>query len=139
MSSSLESESGRVFDLAPYVDRLMRSIDPSAFLIIKIAHSEDFMQLSGDASGVQVNFPQITPRQQSFEERIKRVAGREGLEVVETHGSDRSRFLDLNVNGEWRVVAAICSKVLREVYSVSGDSELVFEHTGLAPHNGMGR
>lgn len=133
MSSSLESESGRVFDFAPYVDRLMRSSDPYAFLIIKIVHSEDFMQLSGDASGVQVDFPQITPRQQSFEEKIKRVAGREGLEVVETHGSDGSRFLDLNVNGESRVVAAICSKVLREVYSVSGDTELLFEHTGLAP------
>jgi hypothetical protein len=138
MSSSLESESGRIFDLAPYVDRLMRSSNPYEFLIIKIVHSEDFMQLSGNPSGVQVDFPLITPRQLSFEEKIKRVAGREGLEVVETHGSDGSRFMDINLNGESRVIAAICSKVLREVYSVSGDAELLFEHTGLAPNSGMG-
>jgi hypothetical protein len=80
-----------------------------------------------------VDFPQITPRQQSFEEKIRSVAGREGLELVETRGSDGSRFLDLNINGESRVVAAICSKVLCEVYSVSGDAELLFHHEGLAP------
>ncbi len=138
MSSGLESQSGRIFDLAPYVDRLMRSKDPHAYLIINIVHSEDFMQLSGDASGVELDFPQITPRQQSFEEKIRSVARLEGLEVVETHGSDGCRFLDLNVNGESRVVAAICSKVLREVYSVSGDAELLFQHVGLAPNSGMG-
>ena len=138
MSSSLESESGRIFDLAPYVDRLMRSNDPHAYLIISIVHSEDFMQLSGDASGVEIDFPQITARQQSLDDKIRGVAGREGLAVVETHGSDGSRFLDLNVNGESRVVAAICSKVLREVYSVSGDAELLFQHVGLAPNSGMG-
>ena len=139
MSSSFESESGRIFDLAPYVDRLMRSNDPHAYLIISIVHSEDFMQLSGDASGVEVDFPQITPRQRSFEEKIRGVAEREGLEVVETHGSDGSRFLDLNVNGESQVVAAVCSKVLREVYSVSGDAELLFQHAGLAPNSRIGR
>jgi hypothetical protein len=138
MSSNRESENGRIFDLAPYVDRLMRSSDPYAFLIITIVHSEDFMQLSGNPSGVQVDFPLITPRQQSFEERIKRVAGREGLEVVETHGSDGSLFLDIYLNGESRVIASICSKVLREVYSVSGDAELLFKHTGLAPKSSIG-
>ena len=138
MTSSLESETGRIFDLPIYVDRLMRSNGPYAYIIINIVHSEDFVQLSGSASGVEVDFPQITPRQRSFEEKIRGVAGREGLEVVETHGSDGSRFLDLNVNGESRVVAAICSKVLREVYSVSGDVELLFQHVGLAPNSGMG-
>lgn len=136
MSSKLETESGRIFDLVPYVDRLMRSSDPHAYLIISIVHSEDFMQLTGDASGVQIDFPQVTPRQQSFEQKIRGVARREGLELVENLGSDGSRFLDLNVNGESRVVAAICSKVLREVYSVSGDAELLFEHVGLASNSG---
>lgn len=111
----------------------MRSKDPHAYVIIEIAHSEDFMQLSGDASCVQVDFPQITPRQRSFQESIRGVASREGLEMVENYGSDGSRFLDLNVNGEWRAVAAISSKILREVYNVSGDAELIFQHVGLAP------
>ena len=132
MAPSLKSESGRIFDLAHYVDRLMCSKDPHAFMIVNIAHSEDFIQLSGDASGVQVDFPQITARQRSFEEKIRSVVAREGLELVETCGSDGSLFLDLNINGESRMVATVCSKVLREVYSLSGDVELIFEHVGLA-------
>ena len=130
-----KAEKGRVFDLPPYVDRLMRSRDLHAYVIIDIAHSGDFMQLSGDASGVQIDFPQITPRQQSFEGKIREVAARAGLEVVENYGSDGSCFLDLNVSGEWRSVAAVCSKVLRGVYGVSGDAELIFKHAGLAPRD----
>ena len=126
-------EAGRVFDLPRYVGRLMRSQNPRAYVVIGIAHSADFMQLSGDAGGVQIDFPQITPRQRSFEQRIREAASREGLEVLENYGSDGSLFLDLNVEGEWRAVAAVCSKLLRQVYSVSGEAELIFQHVGLAP------
>jgi hypothetical protein len=111
----------------------MRSEDANAFLIIEIAHSEDFLQLSGDASGVQIDFPLVTARQRGYEKKIREVASREGLEVVETYGSDGSRFLDMDVNGESSEVTAVCSKLLREVFSVSGDGELLFQHGGLAP------
>lgn len=126
------SERGQIFDLARYIDRLMRSPDPYAYVIINVANTEDFMQLTGDASGVQIDFPQVTPRQRSFEEKIREVASREGLDVIENHGSTGELFLDLNVNGEWRAVAAICSKVLRDVYNLSGETELTFNHDGLA-------
>jgi hypothetical protein len=110
----------------------MRSEDPHAFVIVNVAHSEDFLQLSGDRNSVQVDFPLITPRQRSLEGTIRDVAEHEGLDVVETSGSDGSRFLDVNVNGDYRAVAAICSKILRGVYSLSGHVELKFEHVGLA-------
>ncbi len=124
---------GRVFDIAPYVDRLMRSKDAYAFLIITIAHSDDFMQLTGAERGVQIDFPLVTPRQRGFEDKVREVASRKGLEVVENLGSDGTRFLDMNVNGESREVAAVCSKVLREVFSVAGVADLLFEHAGLSP------
>jgi hypothetical protein len=54
------------------------------------------------------------------------------LELVENYGTHGCLFLDLNVEGERRTVAAICSKVLREVYGVSGDAEVTFQHVGLA-------
>ena len=76
MASRTKSERGRVFDLLPNVDRLMRSAAPCAFLIIELADSGDFLQLSGDRSGVQVDFPQVTPRQRSFEKRIREMAAR---------------------------------------------------------------
>ncbi|MBA3323491.1 MAG: hypothetical protein H0T45_18880 [Pyrinomonadaceae bacterium] len=128
-----KSERGRVFDIPAYVGRLMRAGNVNAFLSICIAHSDDFLQLTGDERGVQLDFPMVNPRQRNFEKKIREVALRGRLEVVENYGSDEARFLDVNVNGEPREVAAICSKVLREVFSVSGDAELIFQHVGLAP------
>ena len=93
------------------------------------------MQLTGDESGVQVDFPLITARQRGLETKIRDVASRANLEVIDNSGSDGSRFLDLNVNGAPAHVAAICSKLLRGVFGISGDVELVFEHEGLAPSN----
>src|SRR6266436_2642960 len=84
--------------------------------VFDIAHSDDFMQLTGAERGVQIDFPLVTPRQRGFEDKVREVASRKGLEVVENLGSDGTRFLDMNVNGESREVAAVCSKVLREVF-----------------------
>jgi hypothetical protein len=126
------SQPGRVFEIPGYVDRLMRSGNEYAFLIISIAHSDNFLQMTGDESGVQLDFPMVSPRQQTFEEKIRAAASRERLDVIENFGSDGSRFLDVNINGESQHVAAICSKLLREVFSVSGETELIFEHDGLA-------
>lgn len=128
-----KSERGHVFDIPVYVERLMLSTDESSFLIIDIAHSNDFMQLTGDERGVQLDFPMIAARQQSFEKKIREVASREGLEVEETFGSDGARFLDVNINGDSRHAAAVCSTFLREVFNVPGDAELIFQHAGLAP------
>lgn len=128
-----KSERGNVFDTPRYVARLMRSADERAFLIVHIAHSSDFLQLTGDARGVQIDFPMVTPRQRGFEARIREVSSRESLAVVENHGSDGTRFLDIDVAGTPEAVAAVCSKILRGVYNVSGEAELVFQHSGLAP------
>lgn len=130
-SDAPKSELGRVFDIPFYVDRLMRANNLYAFLVIQIG-PDDFMQLTGEASGVQIDFPLITPRQRGFEAKIREVASGEKLEVVENSGSDGSCFLDMNVNGESGKVAAVCSRVLRQVFSVSGDIELIFQHVGLA-------
>ena len=134
MTSGLpRSDRGRVFDLPRYVERLMRAPDANAFLIVNVAATGDFLQLSGDARGVQLDFPMIAARQRSFEAGIRAEAARAGLEVAENYGSDGARFLDISVNGEAQAVAAVCSKVLRAVFNVSGDAELIFQHVGLAP------
>ena len=127
------SDRGHVFDLPRYVERLMRAPDANAFLIVNVAATGDFLQLSGDARGVQLDFPMIAARQRSFEAGIRAEAARAGLAVAENYGSDGARFLDISVNGEAHAVAAICSKVLRAVFNVSGDAELIFQHVGLAP------
>jgi hypothetical protein len=127
----MKYEAGRIFDIRAYLDRLMRS-QAHAFLIINIAHSEEFLQLTGHAGGVQIDFPMVTPRQRSLEGKIRAVASREGLELVENYGSEGTLFLDINLNAELAEVTATCSKVLRQVFNVSGDVELFFQHADLA-------
>jgi len=131
-SDTSKSESGHVFDIPLYVDRLMRANNSGAFLIINIT-PDDFMQLTGAASCVQIDFPLITARQRGFEPKIRNAASSANLEVIENSGSDGSRFLDININGTSDKVAMICSKILRGVFGVSGDIELMFQHDGLAP------
>lgn len=132
MSSKAHSEVGHIYNLTEYISRLMRSTNEYAFLIVTVAHSDDFMQLTGDASGVHLDFPLITPRQRSLEEKIRAVCVKEGLAIEENWGSDGARFIDIYINGDAHGVAASCSKIMRGVFSVSGTSELVYEHQGLA-------
>lgn len=133
MFSSLpKTERGHVFDIPGYISRLMRSADARAFLTIRLAGSDDFLQMTGGERGVQLDFPMITPRQRSFEAKVRESVAGQGLAIVENYGSDGARFLDIEVEGTPQAVAAVCSKMLRAVYSVPGDAELIFQHAGLA-------
>ena len=126
------SEKEDFHNIRGYVDRLMRSGDESAFLIITISGSEDFLQLTGDAKGVQLDFPMITDRQQSLESMIREIAWREGRTIEENQGDGGDRFLDISVEGTPTEVAANCERFLRDVFGAGEDAELIFEHDGLA-------
>jgi hypothetical protein len=123
---------GFVFDIPGYIDRLMRSTDENPFLIITVMGSEDFLQLSGSGGTVQLDFPMVTQRQQSLETTIRTVAASSNLTIIENYGTDGTLFLDIDLSGAAPAMAAICSKMLREVFSVSGTTELLFEQHGLA-------
>lgn len=111
----------------------MRSEDEHAFLTIQVAGSDDFLQLSGDKTAVQLDFPMITSRQRAYESKIRNAAESANLAVCENYGSDGARFLDIEVEGSSQTVAAVCSKILREVFNVTGETTLLFQHVGLAP------
>jgi len=127
------SNSGFAFELPVYIDRLMRSKDEDAFLTIQVAQSEDFLQLTGDNNGVQLDFPMITSRQRGYEKKIRSAAASANLVVVENHGSDGALFLDIDLEGPSQMIAAVCSRMLREIFSVGDDTGLIFQHVGLAP------
>ena len=132
-SDFTKTERGRASDIPSLVERVMLSPAEDAYLIINIHQDSAFMQMTGDENGVQLDFPLITPRQRSLEGRIREAATRLGLEAFDVDGSDDARFLDVEVNGEPRVVGAACAEVFREVFGEAADAELIFEHYGLAP------
>jgi hypothetical protein len=97
------------------------------YLIIHVGGTEDFIQFTGDAKGVQINFPLVTDRQQLNGRKIKQVAAGLNLEFHETRGSDGSRFLDCDYLGSAEQVASICKDLLCKIYGVTDDTELIFE------------
>lgn len=109
------------------VERLLSSSgEEGSFLIITVGGTEDFMQLVGDASGVQLDFPLVSGRQLSFEATFKEVARREGLEVEE-NSDGASRFLDIDLPTDAAKVTAIVKTFLRDVYRVNEQTPLEFE------------
>ena len=125
-------EYGSTSDIASYVDRLARSTNECSFLIIGVGHADDFIQMTGDSSGVQLDFPLITTRQQMREELIKRAVQAEGLVVVENSGSNGARFFDINVEGSSRRIADICCRMLERIFEVDHNTVLSFDFDGLA-------
>ena len=123
---------GYVNELDRYIDRLMRSTSEGSFLIVGVSHPEDFIQMTGGSDGVQLDFPLVTQRQQMREELIKLGARAEGLFVVENPGSDGARFLDIDVEGSSRRIAAICHRLLKKLFDIDDTTQLTFDFDGLA-------
>ncbi len=101
------------------------------YLIIHVGGTEDFVQFTGDAKGVQIDFPLVTDKQQSNESKIKQVATDLKLEFHETRGSDGSRFLDCDYSGSPEQIAALCRELLAKIYGVTDETGLFFETPAL--------
>jgi hypothetical protein len=119
-------------ELQDHIDRLMRAPSDGAFLIISVSGTDDFLQLTGDTDGVQIDFPLITSRQLSLEAKIRLAAEAEGLAVVENKGSSGERFLDIDIEGHAVEMARVCRVLLRNVFGARDDARLEFEGDGLS-------
>jgi hypothetical protein len=108
-----------------FVSALMRAPDP--FLIIGVAGTEDFLQLTASSRGAQIDFPLITERQRHLEPKILQAAAELHLDFHETRGTDGSRFLDCDLVGNSAEIADVCRKLLIHVYGISDSTRLAFE------------
>jgi len=118
--------------LQPYLEQLIHtSPNDHAFLIVTVSGTEDFLQMTGDSGGVQLDFPLVTGRQQSMESTIRMVADRNGLVLVENRGSDGSRFLDIDLSADAVEAARVCEILLREVFAVDNTTGLEFAGDGI--------
>jgi hypothetical protein len=113
------------------IRRLMNSKKDGAFLIVGVQGSEDFLQMTSVSTRVQLDFPLITDRQQSLESNIRRAAANQKLIVKEQRGSDDSRFLDIDIDGEPTHIAAVCRRFMEQVYGAS-EARFRYEHDGLS-------
>ena len=115
-------------EIQTYVADLLSATESDAFLVISIAGSDDFLQLTADAHGAQIDFPLVTDRQQTTEWKIRQTAEAARLPVVENKGSGGERFLDINVDGSAAEVARVCRLLLRDVFGAGEETELEFQN-----------
>ena len=117
---------GTVAELEPRIAHLMHS-KHQTFLIVEIAGTKDFLQLTARPESAQIDFPLITDRQRQLEPKIREAAAELRLDFRETHGSDGSRFLDCDLTATPAEIAHACRQLLTRVFGVSEDVRLAFE------------
>jgi len=117
---------GTVAELEPRISHLMRS-GRQTFLIVGIADTKDFLQLTAALNSAQIDFPLITDRQRELEPRIREAGAELRLDFRETRGSDGSRFLDCELRGTPAEIAQVCRQLLSRVFTMSEDAPLAYE------------
>jgi hypothetical protein len=118
---------GSINDIEPNIDKIMKSNQKDAFLIVKIKGTDDFIQFTGDTKGVQLDFPLVTERQKSMEVAYKQVAKELNLAIVENRGSSGDNFLDINIKGTSVQIADISRIILEKMFKVNSSSKIEYE------------
>ena len=114
-------------DIKPAISALLESTADDAYLVIGIAGSNDFVQMSGYLGTAELDFPQLTDRQKQLRPKIEKVCGELGLDLVVNVGSDGSEFLDYELPKSADEIARIVRSILSLVYEANDQTGLEFE------------
>lgn len=123
------TEIGNTDNIEGLIKKLMKSTNETAFLRIQIQDTEDFIQFTGDATGVQLNLPLITDRQKSLGPAFSEVGAELDLQVIENEGTDGSKFLDIDINGNETEISNTVQKFIGKLFNANPSTKLVFEFT----------
>lgn len=127
-----EAAGGYVLDdIAPNVTGLFNASEPLSFLVIRVAGTEDFLQLNNIYGALSLDFPIVTKRQKATKRKIKKTAKTTKLNCA----NDKSAVVEM-IECEMPASAGEVSEVLFEfleqVYGVTGDTPIEFEAGGFA-------
>jgi len=122
------TSSGATSDIQGHIENLMNSKNEYAFLIITVQGTLDFIQFTGNKSGVQLDLPLITERQKELKQSFKETAKALGLAVIENKGADGSDFLDINIHESSKEIAEISAIFMERLFNITSNSKLKFEY-----------
>ncbi len=98
----------------------------NSILLISISKTVDFIQFTGDRTGVELDLPQITEWQKELHTKFHTIAKKMGLVVIKNDGADGSQFLDINIHGDLTKVTDITSKFIKQLYEIEEEADLIF-------------
>jgi hypothetical protein len=125
---------GNYYDIQNYIEQLVISEESDAFIIITIKGTNDFLQLTGNTSEIQIDFPLITKQQKQNEDKIILAAKKLNLDYIYNTGSDGSKFLDFNIKNNVSNISQVTKNLLIEVFKVDENTVLEFEYNGFIIH-----
>jgi hypothetical protein len=128
--SESESFVGGWDDVDEYVRRLANAPEYGV-LIIGVQGSEDFVQFSASDESVQMDFPLVTVAQQAREAAMRAFFEARDTPIMENHGSDGERFLDVELSGDPERIAEVTRDVLADVFDATPADRLHFDGHGL--------
>jgi hypothetical protein len=118
---------GSIDDIENNIEKIMRSTKKDAFLIAKVHGTSDFIQFTGDAKGVQLDFPLVTDRQKSMETAFRSVAKELNLEIVGNRGSGGQNFLDIDIKGTTAEITVIARTLMEKLFRVNQNTKIEYE------------
>jgi len=122
---------GIISDIPRYLEALLKSDDPHAFLIITRESSGDFLQFTAGENIVQMDFPLITEQQKNKAEQLKNICSNLGLVLEEHAGTDGSKFYDWNLSGNPEEMFKIIAPIFIRVFGAKSDDVIRFDHDGI--------
>jgi hypothetical protein len=110
-----------------------------AMVVFTAAGTSKFVQFTGGRGGVEMDFPLVELDQQAREQSIRDFSKKRGLNVVETRGSDGSRFLDISLRPDPAELAEYTKSAFAEVFGISSEATLEVMGEGFSWSAGRAR
>jgi hypothetical protein len=124
-------EVGTTAEMAPYIERLLKTKPTDAALIVMtVQDSDDFIQLTVSKEGIRLHYPIATDRQEQMAPAMREALKAAGC-TVDEDSADDVIFLEAVLGGDEASVTKALTGILRDAFSIGADTKLVFDHAGL--------
>jgi hypothetical protein len=118
---------GTIKDLESSIEKMMMSTKEDVFVIATIYGTDYFIQFSGNAKNVQLDFPQITDRQRSMETRFRTTAKEMNLKVIENRGTGGELFLDIDLKGTAAEISVVARSFIERFFNITQDTKIEYK------------
>ena len=124
-------EGGTTAEMAPYIERLLKTnSSDAALIVVTVQDSDDFVQLTVSEAGIRLHYPVATDRQQQVAPAMRTALKTAGC-TVEEESADDVTFIEAVLDGDGSSVTQRLTGILRDAFNVGPETKLVFDHAGL--------
>jgi hypothetical protein len=119
-------------EMGTFVAGLLGSKASDAFLIVTLANTGQFIQMTPTHNGVLVKFPLAVPKHKTLGPVLRSIADDMALSLVD-NSQDQMPALNLEVEGDAYAVAEVCRTLFARLFDAPADSQVAYECNGFHP------